>query len=574
MIWLIASALAYEPIPEAVVVAVSAGGLDRVAGALADVMPSGFAIGAISGEFSCDEADPSANLAFAIDALDIGIHIDDLGIIPSEGRLDIAMYGSIDSTATTLAASGSCPPLTDLTEACGVELSTTPIEAHFGLGLALTNGVVDATVDEITVTLGAITNPVSDCTVSSAIGTLLGQNPLALTALLQSQIDPSLADLGPTIETSVEEALAGLIIETSLALGEGEIGLSIKPTEIDIDEDGLELVLGATISPTVQSACVPTMEAPSGIDTPPILDGVGPGDLDYDIAALVSKPFVDQLLFAVYQQGALCVDAGALGGIALDTSLFAPVFGDAWSQLFPESKPVGLLVAPVGPPTVRFEEDGAPIRLDLNGLGLAAYAALDARETRVFSIGMMGEVGLNLTYTGGSLVPALVLDAEALDMQELDHELLPKGYVDGLKTLLPTLLGSVLPDDLLPTFALPNWRGIGVENIWFLPAQGGDWLGVWVTLDVDDVQPIESPGCEGGTLGCDGESSFEEIDIESLLGCSGEEGGCDAGLGCDSESGCGGASSGCGDSGCATVPVRPVMFALAMLGALARRRRN
>ena len=566
MPWLVASVLAYDPIPEAVVVSVSAGGLDRVAGALAEVMPRGFAIGAISGEFTCDDADPTARLAFSIKALDVGIYIDELGIVPSEGRLDIAMYGSIDSTATTLTATGSCPPLTELAEECGIELATTPIEAHFGLSLSLTNGLVDATVDDVSVTLGAITNPVSDCTVASAIGTLLGQNPLALTELLQSQIDPSLTDLGPTLESAVEEGLAGLRIETALAMGEGEIGLAIAPTKIDVDEDGLELVLGATITPSVMSACVPPATAPSGVDTPPILDGEGPGDLEYDIAAIVSKPFVDQLLFAVYQVGGLCVDAGALGGIALDTSLFAPVFGDDWSALFPEPQPVGLFVVPSAPPSVRFEEDGAPIRLDLQGLGLAAFASLDAREARIFSIAMMGEVGLDLAVAAGVLTPSLLLDAEALDMQEVDHELLPS-YVDGLKTLLPSLLGSVVPDDLLPSFTLPAWRGIGVENIWFLPVQGGDWLGLWLTLDVDDVEPIESPGCEGGTLGCDGESSFEEIDLESLLGCSSEDGGCDAGLGCDD------VSAGCG-SGCATVPVRPVMFSLACLGALARRRRG
>lgn len=566
MLFLVALASAYEPIPQAVVVSVSAGGLDRLAGALGNVLPAGFSVGAISGEFACDEADPTASLAFAIDAIDVGFYIDELSITPSTGRLDIAMYGSIDSTSTTLSATGSCPPLTDLEEVCGVELSTTPIEAHFGLALGLTDGVVNATVDDIEVSLGAITNPVSDCTVASAIGTLLGQNPLALTELLQSQIDPSLADLGPTLEAAVEDGLAALVIETSLAIGEGEIGLVIEPTALVVDEDGLELSLGATLSPSVVSDCVPAGEAPSGIDTPPILDGEGPGQLDYDIAAIVSKPFVDQLLYAVYSSGGLCVDAGALGGIALDTSLFGPVFGDSWTSLFPEPVPVGLFVQPAVAPTIRFEEDGAPFRLDLNGLGLHAFASLDGRETRVFSIAMNGEVGLSLALVDGTLTPGLMLDAAALGMVEMDHELLEKGYVDGLVTLLPTLLESVLPDDLLPSFALPSWRGIGLEALWLLPVQAGDWMGLWLTLDVDDVEAIESPGCEGGTLGCEGESSFEDIDIESLLGCSSEEGGCDSALGCDDT------SSGCG-GGCATVPVRPVMFSLVMLGALIRRRR-
>lgn len=566
VILLVAAALAYDPIPAAVGVSVSATGLDRLGGAIADVMPESFAIGSLGGELVCDEADPSATLTFAVEALDVLIHIDEITLVPSNDRIDVAMYGAIDSTETTLTASGSCPPLTDLLEECTVELGTTPIEAHFGLALTLTDGVVDATVDELTVTLGAIGNPVGGCTVASAIGTLLGQNPLALTALLQAQIDPALADLGPTIETSVEDGLAGLVIDTSFALGTASVGLSLEPTKIDIDEDGLTLVLGATVTQDGASDCVPAGEPPSSVTTLPVLDGNGPGDLDYDVAAVVSKAFVDQLLFAVYSAGGLCIDAGALGGLTLDTSLLGGAFGDDWNALFPVPQPVGLFVAPVAPPTIRFEEDGPPIRLDLNGLGLHSYSAVEGRESRIFSIAMEGEVGVSLDYAAGMLTPVLDIDPAKLDMQEMDHELIGPGFADGLSELLPTILGAALPADLLPSFALPSYNGIGVEAIWTLPAAGGEWLGVWVTLDTDDVTPIQLPGCEGGSIGCDG-ASTPDLGLETALGCSSEDGGCGDALGCAST------DSGCGGGGCSTVPVRPVMFGLAMAGALWRRRR-
>ncbi|MBM4369518.1 MAG: hypothetical protein FJ102_25115, partial [Deltaproteobacteria bacterium] len=84
MLW-IGAALAYEPVPEAVAVSVSAGGLDRLAGALGDVLPESFTIGALGGEFACDEADPTATLVFAIDGLDVLLHMDDLRILPSSG---------------------------------------------------------------------------------------------------------------------------------------------------------------------------------------------------------------------------------------------------------------------------------------------------------------------------------------------------------------------------------------------------------------------------------------------------------------------------------------------------------
>ena len=564
MILLCALAMAYEPVPEAVAVSFSAGGLDRLAGALADVLPQSFAIGALGGEFACDEADPSQTLVFDITGLDVLLHVDVFTITPTRGALDVALHGSIDSTATTLTATGACAPLTELDEVCNIQLQTTPFEAHFGLALSLEGGVVDATVEEIDFTLGAITNPVADCTVASAIGTLLGQDPMALTTLLQSQIDPSLVDLGPSIESSVEEALLGLVLESSFDVGTATVGLAIEPTELEIDEDGLTLVLGGVVYGGDPATCVSPAEAPAPTGSMPILDGEGPGDLSYDAAAVVSGTFVDQVLFAVYEAGGLCIDASTLSGVALDSSLFGTVFGDDWNTLFPEAVPVALYVQPAAPPTIRFEDDGAPVRLDLNGLGLRAFAVVDGRQARVFSIAMDGEVGVDLSFVDGALAPTLLLDADALGMREEEHELLPEGYASGLASLLPTLLEAALPADLLPSFSLPSWQGIGVEHIFFVPAGGDAWLGAWVVLAVDDVQPLEVAGCDGGSIGCDGESSGE-FDVESLLGCSGDQG-CDGAAGCD-----GGCSGDTG--GCATLPVRPFMFGAALAVGVLRRRR-
>ncbi len=568
MLVFVALALAYDPIPEAVAISVSAAGLDRLGNALAEVMPESFAIGSIGSELVCDEADATAVLGLEVDALDVLIHVDELSIVPSRDRLDIAVYGAIDSTPTMLVASGSCPPLTDLEETCAVQLGTTPIEAHFGLSMTLVDGVVDATVDEITVTLGTITNPVDGCVVASAIGTLLGQNPLALTNILQEQIDPALADLGPSIETAVEDGLGALLLDTSFAIGVATVGLSIEPTDLDIDEDGLTIVLGASVTASGTSDCVPGGTPPTGGAPLPVLDGNGPGDLSYDVGAVVNKAFVDQILYAVYESGGLCIDAGAMAGLTLDTELLGAAFGDDWQALFPVAQAVDLLVRPATPPTIRFEEDGAPVRLDLNGLGLTTFSAVDSRSARIFAIAMNGEVGVDIAYADGLLTPSLLLDPATLGMHELDHELIGPGYALGLEEFLPTILSAALPADLLPVLTLPTWNGIGVEAIWALPAQGGDWLGLWVTLDTAHVTPIELPGCEGGEIGCDG-ASGPELDLESALGCTSEDGGCG---GCGDTAGCGDSGS-CG-GGCSAVPVRPVMFGAAVLGALWRRRRQ
>ena len=82
--------------------------------------------------------------------------------------------------------------------------------------------------------------------------------------------------------------------------------------------------------------------------------------------------------------------------------------------------------------------------------------------------------------------------------------------------------------DLLPSFAVPTYQGLGLEGIWWQPDASGQWLGGYATLSVDQVEPIELPGCEGVSLGCDGGSV--NYDWQSALGCDG--------------------SSGCGGSGC------------------------
>ena len=343
---------------------------------------------------------------------------------------------------------------------------------------------------------------------------------------------PSLEGLGTTIEPALEDALAALDVETSLALGEGEVALALAPTSIEVNDDGVFLGLGATLSATTVSDCVPAATPPDGASEWPTLDGVAPdGALTYDVGLAVAQPFVDQILFAAYEGGALCQDVSDLGGAALDTALFAPVFGDAWEALFPEAVPLALEVRPAAPPTALFATDGAPLRIVVDGLQLAGWAELDGRQAKIFSVTLQGNVGVDLPLADGVLTPTIVID-DSLEMVEDDHELLPAGFAAGLADFLPGVIAGALPE--LPSFSLPTWRGIGLGWIWWIPTDG--WMGAWATLDIDHVEPIELSGCEGGTIGCDGGLSTGDIDLASELGCD-EATSCDSG--CEGGGSCG-----------------------------------
>lgn len=561
-----AAALAYEPVESAVGVHVSERGFDRLGQAIAGIMPDAFPVGGLGGELACDDADPTQTLSWALAPLTLELDIQIVELAPSAGQLELIVYGALSSSASALTATGDCAPLVDLAETCSVELPTVSLEVHVPIGITYADGVFDATAGAVTFDLAPIGNPLDGCVLADAIGTLLGSDPEFITRILEDAVAPSLADLGSTIEPTLEDALGALVIETSLALGEGEVALTLAPSSFAITSSGLFIGLGASVAPTVVSACVPGGSAPSSIDAWPTLDGLAPDDaLAYDAAAVVNKAFVDQVLFAAYQTGALCIDVADLGGAALDSSLFGPVFGEPWEALFPVTVPLALAVRPLAAPTTSFSDDGAPLRVNLDGLNLAAYGAIDGREARVFGVTLAGSIGLDLPLADGVLTPGIVVD-DQLSFVEDDHELLPEGFSDGLAAFVPTLLGSFLPE--LPSVAIPSWRGIGLGWIWWLPEDS--WLGGYAVLDIEDVEPIELSGCAGGSIGCeDGGINTGDIDIGAELGCD-DAGGCGGtDSGCGADGGCDGGTS-CAHSG---VGVRFLPFFIALMVPGLRRRR-
>lgn len=562
MLLLIAAAQALEPIPNALAVHISRGGLDRIGAGVAQLAPRELLIGATAGELACDESgDP---LQYDLDGLAVGIHISDVEMVPSAGRLDLYLRGTLDSSEGRLTVTGDCAVLQDLTEVCSVELPVTSLEAHVGLSLALVDSgagmVADATVDAVEVDLSPIGNPLGGCLLSSAVGTLLGQSPEAISGLLLGLIEPALADLGGSLEAPIEDALSALTLSTPLSLGGANLLLDLAPAALTLDDGGLTLALSAALTSDTVSECVPPADPPATDAALPPMEGLAPdGALAYDAAILVNRQLVDALLYTVWQSGMLCLEVQDAGSISLNTDLFAPVFGDAWSALLPPGQPVTLQVYPEAPPTIRFADNDAPFRLQTGGLSLLAYAELDSRPARIFGVGLDGEIGLDVPYSGGVLAPALVIDPVWLRFAELDHELLPYGYSDGLAGFVPTVLSAVLPADLLPSFAIPTYRGLGLGGLWWQPSADGQWIGGYALIDIDHVEPLELPGCEGASIGCDGGSI--DYDLESALGCA--EGG-DSGCGAQ---GCG-ADGGCADSGCATRAGRGSALPWLLVGGL------
>jgi hypothetical protein len=553
-------------------------GLAHLGDVVEGLVPPSFPISDLSGEFECDEGSGDL-LAFGLEATDLELVAQDVELTTNEGRLDLILYLSMSSTYAELTATGDCSILVDLDESCGVEIPTTLIEVSIGIELALGedaegNPFFDAIVEDPQMYISPIGNPLSDCTLASAIGTLLGQDDSALSNLILGLIEPELAGLGSELEVTVEDALNGLVLDTSFDLLGSELSMSLYPTLLRLDESGLVLGLGGAAAPESISDCVPDYGGSEFADAPwpDFNDTAWDTSLEYDAGIYLSKDFVDAVAYSAYASGGLCLELQDLEGLELSTELFASVFGPSFEELFYEPQPMMLATRPLAPPAVSFYGDGAPIELDLVDFGLDLVAPIDGHMSRVAQVALEAHIGIDPGVTSDAIAPALLIDPEAMIFTEPFNEMMEPGFSAGLYDFIPTILGQFLPDDLLPAFDIPEIYGVGIQTVFWEPDSTGQWQGGFVLLNLDSVQPLDVPGCEGGEIGCD--SLGEGLDIEEILGCG------DLGCGAD------GCDAGCEDSGCTTTghgfssayrniaPNRLVLIGALLLGVLLRRRRD
>ena len=269
----------------------------------------------------------------------------------------------------------------------------------------------------------------------------------------------------------------------------------------------------------------------------------------------------------LWAAGALCYSLDSLEGQPTSTDLFSTFISGGFSDLFKQKEPVRIGFAPDQPPAFQFHEDGAPFSLLIPELNVELYAALNQRMSRIFQLSADTELGLDPGLTASDFAPEILWEEGGIPFQESWNEILEPGFADDFYDVLNTLLTStLLPDDLLPSTSLPSLFGAKLESIFWLPSEDGMWQGGFARIDVEGVQPLQSPGCNGGSLGCNGDGS--DLDLEVLLGCSESGVGCSDGDGCSSD-------GGCDDTGCTTGPQIPprLWFGLFCVGlALARRR--
>lgn len=322
---------------------------------------------------------------------------------------------------------------------------------------------------------------------------------------------------GSQIEAAIEPALDELLAETNfsgeLELLEGSfVSYGLEPSATYHSPAGLEIHFASMFSAD-QAECIADDDPGSSFATlsgVPLPQDNPPGT---HVAAHVSMDMLNQVLYAAWRGGALCMDIGGADSgldlpIPLDTGLLSLIGGSEYDALFPEPKPIEIVLAPHAAP-VGVANGPDDINLALNDLELIFMGELDGRMARALGVEVDAEIGANVPFdeTTGELSVELVVD-DANIQAVLSGDPMVDGIEERVREQFPAVMGTIL-DSLLPSlvgdslaFTLPTFEGLGLVTL-DLEASGAgqDWLGAATTIG----QPVYADpyatgcGCDGGT---------------------------------------------------------------------------
>jgi hypothetical protein len=561
---------------DAAAVHISASGFERLGELVEGLLPSTIPIDSLALPFACDAADP-APLTLTVDGASIALLSKSVLITPRDGLLSVDIELTLAASSSTVHVSGGCTALLpSIEQTCALSIpqdpegassgATPPLTASVHLDLALgldADGHPAVSASNLDVSLGHIGNPLvpgaDGCLLGDLFDTLLALSP----TLLDSQLSPVVADATAGLEGQIGDALvdalSALTLDTSLALGENPIDLRLSPSALRVDDQGLFIGLGASLTPGWRAPCVPRAEGSRATSTgwPGVGADFATDTPAYEVGLFVNRDLTDHVLYVAWQAGLLCQDVGALATLPIGTDFLGTLYGESLAAYFPEDQDATWTLVPHEAPTTRFTA-ATPITALVSGLALEVTASLDGRMARIAETWVDAEADVGVTVSDGALTPSLTLPAERMRLRDGTSEYLTPGFSDGVATTLPSLVGGLLPTDLLPTVPVAVAGATLSGLTWAIDApDDAQWLAGFASLNVSEVQPIAVDSCGGCS-----EDGGVELDVESLLGCDASSGGCDSAEGCD--------GGGCTLRGPSPSRLTPVLAAA--LIALRRRR--
>ena len=161
--------------------------------------------------------------------------------------------------------------------------------------------------------------------------------------------------------------------------------------------------------------------------TPTTLRNIGykPPGVGGDVLVTIDDDFANQILYSAWRSGVLCqtIDASTF---PIDTSILNLITGDAFTDLFPETSPLIIQTKPSVPLELNMTT-ASDAAIDVEELGLDFFAEVDGRQTRILTLGINTDVGINIPFNTqtGDLVVDLDLNGNRVDPTLPYNEFLP-----------------------------------------------------------------------------------------------------------------------------------------------------
>lgn len=526
---------------------ITADGFDAVAQLIPALLPDSIPVGDIGD--SRDGWTCLDSYEYSVTNLKVNLEVADAQITPQNGvlDLDITLNVSLNDSSDPfyLYTYAVC-----IGDTCDGNVDAFPVNIHTTIALEVVDDGMggkrlDATIGELKPEYPDLGDYIH--LESCAIGTIndvmdfFGLNLYDLIlGLVGGQLDSAIADFGPTIEETIEDAFASANIEQDIDVNGATLHVQLQPSDVEITPAGARVYMAGAMSGTA-SPCVAAYDpggSPKTLSDPPEIGDAPSGiDGDYHVDLSISDDFANEALYALWRGGLLCYTLDENGPVSLDTSILNTLSGDAFVDIFPEGKPMTIVTRPMAAPVVNYS-GSHDLDVAIKQLGVDFYANLDGRDARIVGLDLDAPAGVDLDLNGTTGDLGIIVDIDptkvtpSVSYNELAAEAndtIKDKFAGLFQTILDTLVGSLL-DSL--SFALPSFNGIGLERLEVSAAGGqSDWLGLFAWV---------------------GEVTY------------GADGGC---------GGCGGDSGSCSGGGCASSPAAPFGWATLLAFVLSRRRK-
>ncbi len=509
-------------------------GFEAIASVAAGLIPTSLPIDDVS-----DEGGTWCfNYAFSLSGAWVAIEMVDTTITPMDGYLDVTFTLNVQVNEATdpfdlyleLACIGSD---------CNGYVAPFPVTVHTTLALDVVTGTdgnpaLDATVGALEVSYDLDTESdidLGDCAIET-LRDILGFFGIDLYGwvidLVDGELTSAISDLGPELESTIEDAFGSLMIAQDLDLNGVPLHVELYPSDVLIDPGGVRLAMNGALSTETAADCIAEFDPGGSLSTPSDAPGIGeaPDGVsdDYHAAVLLSDDLANQGLYSLWRGGLLCYTLGDELGIPLDTgTVLTLLAGDAYDELFPESMPVGIQTRPRAAPTLSLTGDN-DVNVNVEQLGLELYAELDGRQAQVLALDLGVDAGVDLALDGstGALGIGVDLGTDSMDCSVYANEFVPDANDEiasqcagALGSIASTALGALISD---LSFSLPAFGTMGVTDLQTSAAgPEADWLGLYAWIGEVDY------GSSDGGLGCGGTDTGGGTSSTSC------EGGCSAG---------------------------------------------